>query len=66
MQNVEILARRGIASDIDGENGMPICTLDEDPDTLWAFWNDIREFVKKTGIPIERICCNLDFSVFDE
>lgn len=32
----------------------------------FPYWNDIREFVKKTGTPIERICCDLDFSVFDE
>lgn len=65
-QNVDILARRGISSDIDVENDIPLCTLSEDLVTGWPYWNDIREFSKKTGISIENICVYLDFSVFDE
>lgn len=66
IQNVEILGRRGIASDIEMENNIPICILWKDSETSWPYWNDIREFVKATEIPIKRICCDLDFSVFDE
>lgn len=66
IQNVEMLERRRITSDIEVEDGIPICTLLSDFDTGWLFWNEIRKFVKKTGIQIERICCDLDFSVFDE
>ena len=66
IQNIEILERRRIASEIDVEDGIPTCTLLEDPESLWLYWDDIREFVKETEIPIERICCDLDFSVFDE
>lgn len=39
---------------------------DDEVKRLWSYWDDIREFIKETGIPIERICCDLDFSVFDE
>lgn len=66
IQNVEILERRRITSEIDAEDGIPTCSLLEDFDTMWSYWNDIREFIKETGIPIERVCCDLDFSVFDE
>lgn len=66
IQNVEMLERRGIITDIEIEDEIPTCRLSEDPDTLWPYWEDIREFIEKTGIPIERICCELDFSVFDE
>ena len=66
IQNIEILERRRIASEIDVEDGIPTCSLLEDPESLWLYWDDIREFVKETEIPIERICCDLDFSVFDE
>lgn len=66
IQNVEILERRRITSEIDVEDGIPTCSLLEDFDTMWSYWNDIREFIKETGIPIERVCCDLDFSVFDE
>lgn len=66
MQNVEILERRRITSGIEVEDDIPTCSLLEDPDTLWTYWNDIREFSKISEVPIERICCDLDFSVFDE
>lgn len=66
IQNIEILERRRIASEIDVEDGIPTCSLLEDPESLWLYWDDIREFVKETEIPIERICCDLNFSVFDE
>lgn len=66
LKNVEILARRGITSYIKEENNLPVCTLLEDPVTGWPYWNDIREFSKKTGISIKSICVDLDFSVFDE
>ena len=45
---------------------IPNCKLYPDFESGWSYWNDIREFVKQTGTPIERICCDLDFSVFDE
>ena len=66
LRNVEILARRGITSYIEEENYLPICTLLGDSVTGWSYWNDIREFSRKTGVPIEEICCKLNFSVFDE
>lgn len=66
IQNVEMLERRRIITDIEVEDKIPTCRLLEDPDTLWPYWEDIREFIEKTGIPIEKICCDLDFSVFDE
>ena len=68
IQNVEILERRGIISEIEVEEemGIPSCILYPDFESSFPYWNAIREFVKKTGTPIERICCDLDFSVFDE
>ena len=66
IQNVEILERRRITSEIEVEDGIPNCKLYPDFESGWSYWNDIREFVKQTGTPIERICCDLDFSVFDE
>ncbi|MBC5780968.1 hypothetical protein [Blautia difficilis] len=68
IQNVEILERRGIISEIEveEEKGIPSCILYPDFESSFPYWNAIREFVKKTGTPIERICCDLDFSVFDE
>ena len=66
IQNVEILERRRIASEIEVEDGIPNCKLYPDFESGWSYWNDIREFVKQTGTPIERISCDLDFSVFDE
>lgn len=66
LRNVEILARRGITSYIEEESYLPICTLLGDSVTGWSYWNDIRDFSRKTGIPIEEICCKLNFSVFDE
>lgn len=64
--NIEILKRRGITSDFDVEDGISTCTLIGDSGTWWPYWNDIREFSKNTGVSIERICCDLDFSVFDK
>lgn len=66
LENVEILARRGITSCIEEENNLPICTLLGDSATGWPYWNDIRDFSRKSGISLEKICCDLDFSVFDE
>lgn len=65
IQNIEMLERRGITSGIEVEDDIPTCFLLEDFDTLWSYWDDIRDFSKKSGVPIERICCDLDFSVFD-
>lgn len=66
VQNIEILKRRRITSDIDFLEGMPTCRLLGDSETGWGYWNDIRDFSKQAGVLIERICCDLDFSVFDE
>lgn len=66
IQNIEMLERRGITSGIEVEDDIPTCILLEDSDVLWPYWDDIREFSKESGVPIERICCDLDFSVFDE
>ncbi len=66
LQNVEMLERRRITSEIEMVDGIPSCKLCQDSEFGWSYWNDIRDFVKKNGTPIERICCDLDFSVFDE
>lgn len=68
IQNIEILGRRGIASEIeiDVRKNVPICILWKDFESSWPYWNDIRRFVELTETSIKRICCDLDFSVFDE
>ena len=64
-QNIEILNRKGIVSEIDEENGIPTCGLLKD-NTDWSIWSDIIIFSEKTGVSIEEIFYNLNFSVFDE
>lgn len=66
IQNVEILARRGITSGIEEYDDIPQCILLADTAMGWPYWNDIREFCNKTLISIEVLCVDLDFSVFDE
>lgn len=66
IQQVDILKRRVIISTPDtDEYGCPYCKLYGDFETDWNYWNDIREFCKKTGILFDTICVKLDFSVFD-
>lgn len=66
IQQVDILKRRAIISTPDtDEYGCPYCKLYGDFETGWNYWNDIREFCKKTGILFDTICVKLDFSVFD-
>ncbi len=66
LKHVEILNRRGILSEIyEDEYNCPFCNLYEDSDTLWDYWNDIREFCKRADIPLGRVCVDLDFSIFD-
>lgn len=64
--HVDILKRKGISSDIEMDDALPFCTLKGDFKTGWSYWNDIREFCNNSGISIERICVDLDFSAFDE
>lgn len=64
--HIEILKRRGLISEPEAyENEGAFCTLYSDAETDWSYWNDIRDFCKRTDIAIDRICVDLDFSVFD-
>lgn len=63
---LEILNRRGIISDnYYNDNDCPCCDLLSDI-YGWDYWNDIREFCIRTKVPLDKICVDLDFSVFDE
>lgn len=66
LQHIDILERRGLISEPDtNENNFFISYLQEDWETGWNYWNDIRDFCKRSQIPVEKICVELDFSVFD-
>lgn len=66
LAHIEILCRRNIISEPDyDELNCPYCYLCGDAETGWSYWNDIREFCRKTNIPLKKICVDLDFSVFD-
>lgn len=63
---IDILKRRGLISEPDmDEYGCPFCVLYGDHDTGWSYWNDIREFCRKSGISTNEICVNLNFSLVD-
>lgn len=65
-RQIEIMQRRGLMSESDiDEYGNPVCYMCGDRETGWNYWNDIREFCKKSGTPLEKICVELDLSVFD-
>ncbi len=66
LQQIDILKRRGIISEPDAdEYGCPFCLLHDDSETGWNYWNDIREFCKRVNIPVNEICVDLNFSLFD-
>ncbi len=64
--HIDTLSRRRIISDAeeDSDTRLVICKL-YDVDG-WDYWIDIRDFCDKTGIDIQVICTDLDFTVFDE
>lgn len=63
---LDILRRRGLVSEqlIDDFN-CPFCILLPDRETGWSYWDDIREYCKKSNISTDDILVNLDFSLFD-
>lgn len=66
MNHIEILNRRGVISEPDtDEYGRPFCNLYGDFNSGWNYWGDIRDFCKKTGEQINKVCVDLNFSVFD-
>ena len=66
LPHIEILYRRNIISEPEADEfNCPYCCLCGDSETGWPYWNDIREFSRKTGIPLRKICVDLDFSIFD-
>lgn len=66
LMQIDMLKRRGLISEPDAdEYGCPFCVLYGDFESGWNYWNDIREFCRKTGISTNEICVNLNFSLFD-
>ena len=66
LYQIDMLKRRKVISEPEEDDyGCPICRLLGDRETGWNYWNDIREFCKKTGISIKRICVDLKFSILD-
>ena len=66
LNHIEILNRRGVISEPDtDEYGRPFCNLHGDFDSGWNYWGDIRDYCKKTGVQITKICVDLNFSAFD-
>ena len=66
MNHIEILNRRGVISEPDvDEHNRPFCNLYGDINSGWNYWGDIRDYCKKTGEQITKICVELNFSVFD-
>ena len=66
VKHIEILNRRGVLSEADiDEYRRPYCELYGDFNSGWNYWRDIRDFCKKTGEALEKICVELDFSIFD-
>lgn len=64
--HLDIMQRRNIMSKAEmDEDNRAICYMCGDRETGWNYWNDIREFCKKSGTPLEKICVELDLSVFD-
>ena len=41
------------------------CWKGDSFDLGWNYWGDIRDYCKKTGVQITKICVDLNFSVFD-
>jgi len=66
LQQIDILKRRNLISEPDmDEFNCPFCTLYGDHETGWNYWDDIREFCKKSKIPTNKIVVDLNFSLFD-
>ena len=66
-RHLDTLIRRNLLSKVyeDDDTRCPYCELLGDP-CGWAYWDDIRKFCKKRNISLERVCVDMDFSVFDE
>lgn len=66
INHMGILNRRGVVSEADvDEYGRPYCNLCEDNHSGWNYWGDIRDYCKKIGEQVTKICVDLDLSVFD-
>lgn len=67
MRHLDTLIRRNLVSKVyeDDDTRSPYYELLGDS-CGWAYWDDIREFCKKQNISLERVCVDMDFSVFDE
>lgn len=66
LQQIDILKRRNLISEPElDEYNSPFCTLYGDRETGWCYWNDIREFCKKSKIPANIIFVDLNFALFD-
>lgn len=66
LQQIDILKRRNLISEPEiDEYNCSFCILFGDCETGWNYWNDIREYCKKSNIPTNNIFVNLDFSLFD-
>lgn len=66
LQQIDILKRRNLISEPEiDEYNCPFCILLGDSETGWNYWNDIREYCKKSNIAINNIFVKLDFSLFD-
>lgn len=64
--HIDILNRHGLSSEPDmDEYGRPFCNLYGDSKSGWNYWGDIRDFCKKSDNSINKICVEVDFSVFD-
>ena len=66
IKHIEILNRRGVISEPDtDEYGCPFCNLYGDYNTGCNYWRDIRDYCKRAGESINKICVELNFSIFD-
>lgn len=66
LNHIEILNRRRVISEVyTDEYRRPFCDLYGDSNSGWNYWKDIRDFCKKTGESMTKICVDLDFSLFD-
>lgn len=64
-QHIDILKRGHLISEPEeDEQGCYFCILEND-ESGWPYWSDIRRFCEKTGININKICVELNFSLFD-
>ncbi|MBS6180987.1 MAG: hypothetical protein KH921_09395 [Erysipelotrichaceae bacterium] len=66
MRHLENLIRHNIVLEpYWDEAGCPFCDFVTDA-TGWNYWNDIRAFCIMNDYSLERVCVDLDLSIFDE